>query len=156
MSSPDWSDIERLKILKAQYCRFADTKQWDKYFDLFADDFSFEVSAGAVFDADGAGERFGDSGRQQGRANFSDWVRRTAAPIEVSVHHCHLPEIEILDVDRAKAIWALEDRLYFLPEHPHRSFHGFGHYHETYQRINGEWKFQTLQLLRTKAWVHPW
>lgn len=150
------ADIEAIKILKARYCRYADAKQWADYFRLFAEDFVFEVSAGAAFDADDGGTRFGDSGLQQGRENFSRWVLATSAPIEASVHHCHLPEIEITGPDSARGVWALEDRLYFALGHSHRAFHGFGYYDETYQRIDGLWRFKTMRLSRLKVSLESW
>ena len=32
-------DIESIKQLKARYCRYLDTKDWDRWRDLFTDDF---------------------------------------------------------------------------------------------------------------------
>ena len=33
------TDIESIKQLKARYCRYLDTKDWDRWRDLFTDDF---------------------------------------------------------------------------------------------------------------------
>ena len=30
-----------------------------------------------------------------------------------------------------------------------KTFHGYGHYHETYEKVNGEWKIKTLRPERT-------
>jgi hypothetical protein len=31
---------------------------------------------------------------------------------------------------------------------PFRRFRGFGHYHETYRKVSGEWRIATLRLTR--------
>ena len=33
------TDVESIKQLKARYCRYLDTKDWDRWRDLFTDDF---------------------------------------------------------------------------------------------------------------------
>lgn len=142
-----WGDIEHLKVLKARYCRYCDTKDWENYFSLFADDLVFEISA----HTDSGKSEFGNSGRQLGKSNFRAWVTETASHVVTSVHHCHMPEIELLSDVTAKGIWALEDLLYFSDDMPMRSLHGFGHYHETYERVNGVWLFKTLRLTRLKV-----
>lgn len=37
-------EIEAIKQLKARYCRFLDTKQWDDWRALFTDDFVSDTS----------------------------------------------------------------------------------------------------------------
>ena len=62
------------------------------------------------------------------------------------MHHCHTPEIEITAPDRARAIWAMEDWLFFPGG---GSLHGAGHYHETYEKRDGSWVITSLHLTRT-------
>lgn len=63
----------------------------------------------------------------------------------VSIHHGHMPEIEILGPTSARGICAMEDNLYWQtsePTHGIASLRGYGHYHETYTRPNGHWVYR--------------
>lgn len=44
----------------------------------------------------------------------------------------------------------MEDILH-TPEDSVNVVHGFGHYHETYERIDGEWRINTLRLTRLRV-----
>jgi hypothetical protein len=58
-----------------------------------------------------------------------------------------MSEIEILSEDSARAVWPMEDRVWFAEGF----MHGFGYYHETYRRIEGRWYIQTLKITRIKV-----
>ena len=132
-------EIEAIKNVKARYARAVDTKQWEDLNLLFAPspELIFLSSRGEVE------MTFQDS------ASFVEVVK----PIQSAktAHHVHNPEIEILSATTAKGIWALEDQIRFPQdvESPFKTFHGYGHYHETYEKVNGEWKIKTLRLERT-------
>ena len=74
---------------------------------------------------------------------------------QVSVHHGHMPDIEITSDSTATGVWAMEDRLYRSKEHPLEDgsilLHGFGHYHETYVRTDVGWRIQTTRLTRLRV-----
>ena len=54
--------------------------------------------------------------------------------------------------DSAKAIWAMEDKLWWPEGSPIKHMHGYGHYHETYQRCgDGHWRIKSLKLTRLRA-----
>jgi len=83
---------------------------------------------------------------------------------QVSVHHGHQPIIEFTSDTEAKAIWAMEDRLYRSKEYPlydgSMFLHGFGHYHETYVKLDAGWRIKSSRLTRlrvemTKVFGHP-
>ena len=83
---------------------------------------------------------------------------------QVSVHHGHQPIFEFTSDSEAKVIWAMEDRLYRSKEHPlydgSMLLHGFGHYHETYAKLDVGWRIRTSRLTRlrveiTKVFGHP-
>lgn len=132
-------DLEAIKNVKARYARAVDTKQWEDLKELFAPspELIFLSSSGEVE------MTFQDS------ASFVEVVK----PIQLAktAHHVHNPEIEILSATTARAIWALEDQIRFPQdaESPFKTFHGYGHYYETYEKVNGEWKIKTLRLERT-------
>lgn len=135
--------VEAIKAIKARYCRFVDTKQWDALESLFTQD--------CVFDGDASG--IGDIGD---RAQFVDQARRGLADC-VSVHHCHMPEITLLSDSRATAIWAMEDILRWNDDAAGdiRGLHGFGHYHEAYVHVDGAWKIAAWRLTRLRVDVEP-
>jgi len=66
----------------------------------------------------------------------------------VTVHHGHMPEIELTSETTAKGIWAMQDLLRW-PDG--RELCGYGHYHETYVRRGGEWRIQSSKLTRLRT-----
>lgn len=67
---------------------------------------------------------------------------------EVTVHQGYNPQITIHSATEASGIWPMQDRLRFGPDSPITEIHGFGHYHETYRKIDGQWLIQTNRLTR--------
>jgi ketosteroid isomerase-like protein len=117
-------DIEAIKRLKAAYCRAFDTKDWDAWGDLLAED--------VVLDTDGPGEA------QQGRDAALAMAR--ASEMASVVHNVHSPEITITGPDTATAIWGMEDWVRADLGDEQLAFHGCGHYHEEYVRTADGWK----------------
>jgi SnoaL-like domain len=97
-----------------------------------------------------------DSGRRySGGDAFVASVQRALADA-VSVHHGHMPEIELTSSTSATGIWAMEDELWFPEGAPVRHLHGYGHYHETYRlEDDGRWRIATLRLERLRRDVIP-
>ena len=73
----------------------------------------------------------------QGADEFVAFTRKNIGkPSQPTVHQVHAPEIELTSPTTANGVWALNDivRLtYGL------NLNGFGHYHETYEKIDGQW-----------------
>jgi hypothetical protein len=128
-------DLEAIKQLKARYFRYMDTKQWDKWRLLFADDCRFEASR-IWHDPD-------------------EWVRDLSASLQemTTVHHGHMPEIRFTGADTARGIWAMVDHLEWdRADRPEtHGLLGYGHYEDEYRRIGGEWKISFLRLTRLRA-----
>jgi hypothetical protein len=86
--------------------------------------------------------------------NIIAWVSASTGD-QVSVHHGHMPNIQICSADSATGIWAMEDRLYRSKEQPlpsgHTYLHGFGHYHETYVRGHTGWRIKSTRLTRLRV-----
>ena len=132
--------IEEIKQLKARYFRFVDTKDWQGFEELFTED--------AVLDI---------------RDDIPDCVVTGAAEIVntvssnlvdvTSVHHGHCPEIEISSDNSATGIWAMEDKLRWSEDSTAqlKNLHGYGHYLETYARVNDNWRIKTLKLKRLRV-----
>jgi hypothetical protein len=74
---------------------------------------------------------------------------------QISVHHGHMPIITFVSDTEANVIWAMEDRLYRTPEFPlydgSTYLHGFGHYHETYVRLDVGWRLKATRLTRLRV-----
>lgn len=128
-------DIEAIKQLKARYCRFLDTKDWVAWRGLFADDF--------VSDTASAGGKV-----VEGADQFVTYTRKALGKrSHVTAHQVHAPEIELTSDTTARGIWALEDVVRLLPG---VNLRAYGHYHETYVKLDGEWKFQSSKLTRLR------
>jgi hypothetical protein len=121
-------DLEEIKKLKARYFRGLDSKDWETYEAVFAKDVLVDLS-----DAGG--------GTYRGRDEFMAYAR--GLQIVQSVHHGHMPEIELTSETTATGVWCLED--YNLWEDGTQN-HGYGHYRETYSKADGRWRIQTMRL----------
>jgi hypothetical protein len=63
----------------------------------------------------------------------------------VTVHHGHMPEIELTSPSSATGIWSMYDLLRW-PDGT--EIEGYGHYHERYDKIDGRWMISRLKLTR--------
>jgi len=150
--------IEQIKQLKARYFRFIDTKDYEGLALLFAEDAWFDARS-ATTDNDrisnGTPEDT-DVFFPKGREAIANFIRK-ATRHHQTLHHGHMPEIEILSEVTARGIVAMEDsNIYFRlgsDGRPERSWtlHGFGHYHETYSKVGDNWLIQTSRLSRLRV-----
>lgn len=137
--------IEEIKRLKARYFYGLDHKDWQLWREeVFAPDAKLLVPE-VNFEAAGIDA-------------ILDWVTARTAD-QVSIHHGHMPDIEISSADTARGVWAMEDRLYRSAAHPMEDgttyLHGFGHYRETYIRLDAGWRIHTTRLTRLRVERHP-
>lgn len=133
--------IEEIKQLKSRYFYGFDHKDWDMWREqVWAPDGALIVPEADM--------------RVEGIENILEWVIAQAAD-QVSVHHGHMPDIEILSETEAKGVWAMEDRLYRSTGNPLADgthyLHGFGHYRETYVKLDMGWRIKTTQLTRLRV-----
>jgi hypothetical protein len=130
-------EIEAIKKLKARYFRLVDTKQWDEWRRLFAEDAVFH---GAV------------EGARGGPDPFVDYTRSHLEQA-VTVHHGHMPEIELTSADTARGVWAMVDYVEFPSDGTTDALlqRGYGHYEEEYRKIAGEWKISSWRLTRIRV-----
>jgi hypothetical protein len=132
-------DIEAIKQLKARYFRLMDTKQWEAFGEVFTEDAELDVS-------DDAGR---EAGHLSGGRNIADGIRHSIDAAK-TVHHGHMPEIEVTGPDTAKGIWAMFDRVEFSTPNGPAGIQGYGHYHETYRKVDGAWRIASLKLVRLR------
>ncbi len=134
-------DIEAIRLLKARYCRFLDTRDIDSWRQLFAPDVL--VLLDVAVSTGGADPQ--TMPPLVGLDAFEPVVLGGIAGA-ATMHHCHTPEIELTSPVTATGIWAMEDLLVF----PDGSrLHGAGHYHEEYEKREGRWQITRLHLTRT-------
>jgi len=126
-------EIEAIKQLKARYCRFLDTKDWDSWRSLFADDFHSDTAGAGGKVIDGADE-------------FVAFTRRSLGD-RATVHQVHAPEIELTSPTTATAVWALEDVVRLAPG---VNLRGYGHYTEAYAKVDGYWLITASTLTRLR------
>ncbi|MGB8222092.1 MAG: nuclear transport factor 2 family protein [Polyangiales bacterium] len=136
-ASEQWLEIEAIKQLKARYFRLMDTKEWLPFSQVFTDDVVVDVS----HDKHAPGDTI------HGRANVVDFIRK-AVGNALTVHHGHMPEIELLSPTEARGIWAMFDYVEFKPL---RGIRGYGHYHEEYRKSGGKWHISMLKLTRLRV-----
>lgn len=136
--------LEEVRGVKARYCRFLDTKQWDAWAEVFAADAVMDVSHDVTEDMKVAPKIVG-------RDVIVNQVRTLVGAAKLT-HQVHTPEIEFTSPSQATGIWAMEDYVAF-PDGvagPFKAMHGFGHYHETYERQADGWVIKSLKLTRTQ------
>jgi hypothetical protein len=133
--------IEAVRVTKARYFRAIDQQRWDLFAELFTEDVHVDVSDDmAAMGLDPA------RGITVGRERFVRNVARTLEGVS-TVHHGHMPEIEVVAPDRAAAIFAMFDRLEF-PDG--RVQTGYGHYDEEYRLDGGAWRIARMKLTRLR------
>ena len=136
-------DLEALRRLKARYWYCWDTKDRKCWLSLFAPDGSFQWET-----AVSAGDQDGRPGKKYVGKELELVVSESMDSVH-SVHLGHSPILEILSPTEARGIWAMED----IVETGNGMVHGYGHYHETYRKIDGEWKISTSYLSRRRLVV---
>jgi uncharacterized protein (TIGR02246 family) len=124
-------DVEAIRQLKARYFRTMDTKDWAGMRQVFTDDVVMDTTASGGGVVSGADE-------------FMAFLEPALADA-TTVHHGHMPEIEITSATSATGIWALQDLIIF-PDGTRML--GFGHYHETYEKHDEDWRIKSLTLTR--------
>jgi uncharacterized protein (TIGR02246 family) len=124
-------DIEAIKRLKARYFRTMDTKQWAEMRGVFTDDVVIDTTASG-------------GGLVTGADEFIAFLEDTLHYV-ITVHHGHMPEIEVTSPTTATGVWALQDLLIWPSG---MRLEGYGHYHETYEKVEGEWRIASSTLTR--------
>jgi ketosteroid isomerase-like protein len=131
-------DIEAIRQLKARYFRLMDTKDWAGMRHVFADDVLIAVADEGGVTHDGADE-------------FMVFLPSVIGDV-TTTHHGHMPEIQLTSATTATGIWAMEDMLRW-PDGT--EMHGYGHYHETYEKSGTDWRIKSLTLTRLRVDFTP-
>ena len=137
-TAEQFADLEQIKVLKHQYCRLGDTKQWKDWAALFTDDYEAEMMGIPRFKRDDPVNLV-----QRG---IKDVVGLWSKALDgiTTIHRAMMPEITLTGPTTATGIWSLHDILYM----PTNRFEGWGHYHEEYVKIAGKWMFRRVRTTR--------
>ena len=128
-------EIESIKQLKARYCRYLDTKNWEAWRQIFTDDFLSDTSEAGGMVIEGADA-------------FVAFTRKNIGkPSQPTVHQVHAPEIEPTSATTARGVWALNDIVRLAPG---LNLNAYGHYHETYEKTDGQWRIKSSKLTRLR------
>jgi hypothetical protein len=143
--------IEDIRRLEARYALYADQKRWDDLAGLFTPDGWFRPMD----------EKGNELFRMSGRLDIASSLKaRTSGDVQ-PIHQLFTHEIDIESFTSAKAVWAMADLIFrgdsAIPERragdphpPFRTMRGWGHYHVTYERVDGHWLIATRTLTRTR------
>jgi hypothetical protein len=129
-------DLDQIKQLKARYFRMMDTKNWDGLAAVFTDDVEIDMSNEG-------------GGITRSVAEYMPFLRENIEDV-VTVHHGHMGEITFTSPTSATGIWAMEDKLWWPEGSPMKHLHGYGHYHETYEKVDDDWRIKTMTLTRLR------
>jgi hypothetical protein len=151
--------IEAIKQLKARYFRCLDTKDWAGYLAVFTPDAVIDTSesftpkddTGALLMIDGVVPPAPNPAWRSD--NITKFVADLSKMLDgvSTVHHGHMPEIELTSPTTATGIWSMEDVLRWPKGAPIRDMHGYGHYRETYELLPQGWRIKTLKLTRLRV-----
>ena len=133
--------IEEIKQLKARYFRCMDSKDWEGFAAVLAPDVTVDYTPPGGNQKDWS---------TSGAANVVSFVRKTVESA-VTVHHGHMPEVEVISAANARGIFAMEDLIWWPEGARRKTLHGWGHYHETYEKVEGKWLIKTLRLTRLRV-----
>jgi hypothetical protein len=153
--------IEDIKQLKARYFRCMDKKDWAGYLRVFTPDATVDTNE-AFVPTDHTGAPMDLAGAQPVRSNPDGYATDIVKFVEVlgaqvlngvsTVHHGHMPEIQLTSPTTASGVWSMEDMLRF----PNGStMHGYGHYEETYERLAEGWRIKSTKLTRLRVDTAP-
>jgi len=131
-------DLEEIRQLKARYFRSIDLRDWDGFGQVFTRDAVMEVPETGMV--------------ENGRAAIVAAVRGALTGAR-TVHHGHMPEIDLTGPDSATGTWALFDYVEWPgAEGGERiGLRGYGHYLEEYVREEGQWRISKLHLRRLRV-----
>ncbi len=141
MSPEDLVEVEKIKQLKARYFQLLDQKRWDEWQMVFCEDCVIDTT-----------QETDDTPILHGRRAFYELLPPVLEGVK-TVHHGHMPQIELTSSTTASGTWSMEDHLWWPPEKMGgRYMWGKGWYFEKYRLDpDGEWRILELKLRRIRV-----
>jgi len=62
-----------------------------------------------------------------------------------------MAEVEVTSPTSARGIFAMEDLIWWPEGSRRKTLHGWGHYHETFEKHGTKWVIKTLRLTRLRV-----
>jgi hypothetical protein len=127
------TEVDAIKHLKASYFSNIDAKNWDALRELLAPNVTEDTtcSAGPIF---------------LDRDSFITFLKLTLG--SATTHHQgYDPHIKLTSATTGEGLWTLEDVLIFGSS---LGVHGYGHYNDKYEKVNGKWVVKYSKLTRTR------
>src|SRR5690348_1217155 len=126
------AETAAVELLKATYFNDVDTKNWLALRQLFTPD--------AIVDTTGSfGPYFPN------RDSFIAFTSLTLSALNTR-HQGYDPQIDLTSDTTASAVWTMQDRLSVAGL---VTIHGYGHYTDHYQEVDGQWRITYSKLTRT-------
>lgn len=141
--------IEDIKQLKAKYWRGVDFAEGALVRSILAEDCELDYRGCCIDPATGTDHMPAMNIVLKGR---DSWLAGALNGL-VTVHQGHQSEIEITGDDSATGIWAFSDRFFMPPGAPFQRLVGYGHYHDTYEKVGGRWYLKTTRITRLRVEV---
>lgn len=138
-TTQDLVEIEALKQMMAKYARFGDTQNWEEFAKLFTADMVYSVEAMPRASKDAP-----QAATIEGLDSFVGGMSTLLVGMQTA-HDMYLPEITLTGPDTASATWGIHD----LVKSPVCIFNGYGHIHQQYVKVDGEWKITRSHTSRT-------
>lgn len=142
--------VDAIRMLKARFFLAVDGKNWEAYASLFTEDARFDV--GGAFVDEGGGEAVEGLKGTETVVGGKAMAERVSRLLDgaTTVHLGATPLIEVTSDREAKAIWPVEDWLWFAEGAGPSVIHGFGRYDERYVRIDDGWRIAEMRYTRTR------
>jgi hypothetical protein len=135
--------ISEIRQLKARRVRCMDEKDWAGY--------------AACHTPDAISYTFQTTGHEDrpivGAQAIAESLKRIldGENKRTTAHQIHEPEIEFTSDTTAKSIWPMEDMLWWEENGVKKWRHGYGHYRQTYEKVDGRWLIKSRALTRIRV-----
>ena len=141
--------IEAIRELKAKYWRGVDSGDGALVRSILAEDCVLDCSGCCTDPASGVDHMPQMNIIMRGREAWQ--TGNLEHPRLITVHQGHQHEIEVMSETNARGVWAFTDRFFMPPRSPFSRMTGYGHYHDTYEKVGGTWLLKTMRF--TRIWV---
>ncbi len=137
--SNEQEEFEQIRQLKSRYFRLMDCKEWDLFESCFTEDIQAVYEGAPRLTKDDDPTKIAISGR-------SELVKGIRALLSQgqSMHQGFMPELKLTSSTTATGVWAMFDYVKL----PSCDFKGWGHYHEEYEKVDGDWRIKKIHLTR--------
>lgn len=142
--------VDAIRTLKARFFLAVDGKDWETYASLFTEDARFDVD-GSFVDEQGAEAVEGLKGTESVVGGLA-MAERVARLLDgaITVHLGATPLIDVTSDREARAVWPVEDWLWFAEGMGPPIVHGFGRYDERYVVTDRGWRIAEMRYTRTR------